>query len=73
MWFSKVTRLGALCDTTTSFDGEPCDHQKEGECPRAVDSDRVRDTLGEREKIQPKLKLYTSVFFVTKPFFFVIL
>jgi hypothetical protein len=40
MWFSKVTRLGALCDTTTSFDGEPCDHQKEGECPRAVESDR---------------------------------
>ena len=41
-----MTILDALCDTTTSFDDEPCDHQKEGSCPRAVES----DTLGEREK-----------------------
>ena len=40
MWFSKVTRLGALCDTTTSFDDEPCGRQKEGLCPRVVESDR---------------------------------
>jgi hypothetical protein len=46
MRFSKVTSLDALCDTTTSFDDEPCDHQKEGSCPRVVES----DTLGEREK-----------------------
>jgi hypothetical protein len=65
MWFSKVTRLGALCDTTTSFDDEPCDRQKEGSCPRAVESDRVRNTLGEREK------MYTSVFSVTNLISFV--
>ena len=40
MWFSKVTSLGAVCNTTTSFDDEPCDHQKEGSCPRVVESDR---------------------------------
>ena len=40
MWVSKVTSLDALCDTTTSFDDEPCDHQKEGSCPRVVESDR---------------------------------
>ena len=40
MWFSKVTSLGAVCNTTTSFDDEPCDHQKEGWCPRVVESDR---------------------------------
>ena len=26
-WVSKVTRLRALCDTTTSLDDEPCDYQ----------------------------------------------
>jgi hypothetical protein len=40
MWFSKVTSLGAVCNTTTSFDDEPCDHQKGGWCPRVVESDR---------------------------------
>jgi len=35
-----VTSLGAVCNTTTSFDDEPCDHQKEGWCPRVVESDR---------------------------------
>jgi len=39
MWFSKVTSLGAVCNTTTSFEDEPCDHQKEGSCPRVVESD----------------------------------
>jgi len=27
-------------NTTTSFDDGPCDHQKEGSCPRVVESDR---------------------------------
>ena len=27
-------------NTTTSFEDEPCDHQKEGWCPRVVESDR---------------------------------
>ena len=52
MWFSKVTRLGAVCNTTTSFEDEPCDHQKEGSCPRVVESDLyvTSGTLGgERE------------------------
>jgi hypothetical protein len=40
MWFSKVTSLGAVCNTTTRFEDEPCDHQKEGWCPRVVESDR---------------------------------
>ena len=54
MWFSKVTSLDALCDTTTSFDDEPCGRQKKGVCPRVVEG--VRNTLGEREKkdLQPK-------------------
>ena len=47
MWFSKVTSLDALCDTTTSFDDEPCDHQKEGSCPRVVESDRGELTCSE--------------------------
>ena len=46
MWFSKVTSLDDVCDTTTNFDDEPCDHQKEGSCPRAVESDRD-DTFSE--------------------------
>ena len=33
-------RFGALCDTTTSFDDESCDHQKGGLCPCVVESDR---------------------------------
>jgi hypothetical protein len=40
MWFSKVTSLGDVCNTTTSFDDEPCGRQKEGLCPRVVESDR---------------------------------
>jgi hypothetical protein len=35
-----VSSVDALCNTTTSFDDEPCDRQKEGSCPRAVESDR---------------------------------
>ena len=31
-WFWKVARLVALSDTSTSFDGEPCDRTKEGSC-----------------------------------------
>jgi hypothetical protein len=49
-----VTSLGAVCNTTTSFDDEPCDHQKEGSCPRVVESDREiacsEHWGGEREK-----------------------
>ena len=39
----KVTQLGALCDTSTSFDDVPCAHHMRGSClvPVAVESDRV--------------------------------
>jgi hypothetical protein len=40
MWVSLTRSVHALCNTTTSFDDEACDHQKEGLCPRVVESDR---------------------------------
>jgi hypothetical protein len=70
MRFSKVTSLDALCDTTTSFDDEPCDHQKEGSCPRVVESDR---DVTFSEHFGGTGKIVYEFFFVTNPFFFVIL
>jgi hypothetical protein len=32
--------LDVVCDTNNSFDDEPCGRQKEGLCPRVVESDR---------------------------------
>ena len=70
MWFSKVTSLDDVCDTTTNFDDEPCDHQKEGSCPRAVESDR---DITSSEHFGGTGKNTYEFFFVTNPFFFVIL
>jgi hypothetical protein len=70
MWFSKVTSLGAVCNTTTSFDEEPYDHQKEGWCPRVVESDRE---IACSEHFGGTGKIVYEFFFVTNPFFFVIL
>ena len=73
MWFSKVTSLGAVCNTTTSFDDEPCDHQKEGWCPRVVESDRVRNNGGGTGKNTTEIEIVYECFFRHEPNFFVIL
>ena len=77
MWFSKVTRLGAVCNTTTSFDEEPYDHQKEGWCPRVVESDREiacsehfggtgKKRFTEKKKIPNCIPNFTKEFIIYK-------
>ena len=53
VWFSRVTTLCALCDTTTSFDDEPCDHQKADRAwclvrSTVIVTSGVQNLLGER-------------------------
>ena len=65
-----MTRRVAMCKTTTSLDDEPCDRQKEGSCPRVVESDR---DITSSEHFGGTGKIVYECFFRHEPNFFVIL